>query len=150
MKIAIASDHRGYAAKERITALLKSAGHEVRDYGCNTQESCDYPDLALPAADSIARGDNERAVLICGTGLGMSIAANKIHGVRAALCHDELTAELSRKHNDANALCLAADLLGEQLMRMIVETWLATNFEGGRHARRIEKLARLENNNSEA
>lgn len=144
MKIAIASDHRGFSAKERICALLKSIGHEVRDYGCDGSESCDYPDLALPAADSVARGENDRAVLICGTGLGMSIAANKIAGIRAALCHDELTAELSRKHNDANALCLAADLLGEQLMRMIVETWLSTGFEGGRHARRIEKLARLE------
>jgi ribose 5-phosphate isomerase B len=144
MKIALASDHRGFAAKERVAALLKSAGHEVKDFGCKGAESCDYPDFAQPAAEAVARGESERAVLICGTGLGMSMSANKIGGIRAALCHDELTAEMSRKHNDANVLCLAADLLGEQLMRMIVETWLSTNFEGGRHARRIEKMLRLD------
>lgn len=146
MKVAVASDHRGFSAKERIAALLKSAGHEVEDFGCNGPTSCDYPDMALPAADAVAKGKMERAILICGSGLGMSIAANKVAGIRAALCHDELTAELSRKHNDANVLCLAGDLIGEQLMRMIVETWLSTNFEGGRHARRIEKLTRFERN----
>jgi ribose 5-phosphate isomerase B len=146
MKIALASDHRGFAAKDRIQALLRAAGHEVLDFGCNGQESCDYPDLGVPAAEAVSRDECDRAILICGTGLGMSIVANKVAGVRAALCHDELTAEMSRKHNDANVLCLAADLLGEQLMRMIVETWLSTGFEGGRHARRIEKIARLERN----
>jgi len=146
MKIALASDHRGFSAKDRIQALLRSAGHEVSDFGCGGPDSCDYPDLGVPAAEAVAKGQAERAILICGTGLGMSMVANKISGVRAALCHDELTAELSRKHNDANVLCLAADLLGEQLMRMIVETWLSTGFEGGRHARRIEKITRLERN----
>lgn len=144
MKIAVASDHRGFRAKEQIKQLLSGFGHEVRDFGCDSAESCDYPDLAVPAAQAVAGGDCERAIMICGTGLGMSIAANKVKRVRAALCHDELTAQLSRKHNDANVLCLPADLVGEQLMRLIVDTWLKTKFDAGRHARRNEKIARFE------
>jgi ribose 5-phosphate isomerase B len=144
VKIALASDHRGFAAKERIVALLKNNDHEIHDFGCKGADSCDYPDFALPAAQAVADGACECAVLICGTGLGMSIAANKVAGVRAALCHDEMTAAYSRKHNDANVLCLPADLIGEQMIRIILETWLSTKFEGGRHARRIEKIARIE------
>ena len=144
MKIALSADHRGYNAKERIKSLLTSTGHEVRDFGCDGAESCDYPDLAVAAAQAVADGESERAILLCGTGLGMSIAANKVKRVRAALCHDELTAQLSRKHNDANVLCLPADLIGEQLMRLIVESWLDTEFEGGRHARRVDKISRFE------
>lgn len=144
MKIAIASDHRGFAAKERVKTMLVHDGHQVTDYGCNGTEGCDYPDLAVPAAVSVADGENESGILICGTGLGMSIAANKIAGIRAALCHDELTAEMARKHNDANVLCLAGDLLGEQLVRIVVEKWLSTKFEGGRHQRRLDKIARIE------
>lgn len=146
MKIALSSDHRGFAAKERIKAQLAPLGHELVDFGCNDSSSCDYPDTGLPAAESVARGENERAILICGTGLGMSIAANKVRNVRAALCHDELTAQYSRKHNDANVLCLPADLVGEQLMSLIVDRWLGTQFEGGRHTRRIEKIAQYEGN----
>jgi ribose 5-phosphate isomerase B len=146
MRIAVSSDHRGYHAKERIRLLLTNAGHEVVDHGCHSAASCDYPDMAVLAAEAVAKGETDRAILICGTGLGMSIAANKVKKVRAALCHDELTAQLSRKHNDANVLCLPADLVGEQLMRLIVETWLSTEFEGGRHARRIEKIMRIEGN----
>ncbi len=146
MKIAVSSDHRGFSAKERTRKFLESTGHEVQDFGCDGQESCDYPDMALPAAEAVATGKCDCAILFCGTGLGMSIAANKVRRVRAALCHDELTAQLSRKHNDANVLCLPADLVGEHLMRMIVETWLNTKFEGGRHARRIEKIGHIEQN----
>jgi ribose 5-phosphate isomerase B len=146
MKIAISSDHRGFNAKEQIKGVLAKAGYEVCDFGCDSAASCDYPDMAMPAARAVARGECERAIMFCGTGLGMSIAANKVKSIRAALCHDELTAQLSRKHNDANVLCLPADLVGDQLMRMIVETWLQTGFEGGRHARRIEKINQIENN----
>ena len=144
MKIALSADHRGYSAKERVKSLLTSLGHEVHDFGCNGAESCDYPDLAVAAAQAVADGESERAILLCGTGLGMSIAANKVKRVRAALCHDELTAQFSRKHNDANVLCLPADLIGEQLMRLIVESWLDAKFEGGRHARRVDKISRFE------
>ncbi len=146
MKIAISCDHRGFAAKERIKKLLQESGHEVLDFGTDGQASCDYPDMAVTAANSVAEGDCERGILICGTGIGMSIAANKVRRIRAALCHDELTALLARKHNDANVLCLPADLVGDQLMRLIVNAWLNAEFEGGRHARRIEKISRYEGN----
>ena len=144
MKIAVGCDHRGYRAKERIKAFLKDDGHEVRDFGCDSAASCDYPDQALPAALSVAKGDSEVAVLLCGTGLGMSITANKVRGIRAALCHDELTAHYARKHNNANVLCLPADLVGEGLLKLIVESWIGTGFEGGRHQRRIDKISRYE------
>lgn len=144
MKIAVASDHRGFRAKERIKELLQHGGYEVHDFGCSSPESCDYPDYAVPAARAVAAGEYDRAIMVCGTGLGMSITANKVRHVRAALCHDELTAQLSRKHNDANVLCLPSDLVGEQLMRLIVEMWLTTKFEGGRHTRRIEKIDQIE------
>lgn len=147
MKIAISSDHRGYKAKQRIIEWLRQDNHEVTDCGCDNAESCDYPDMAKLAAGHVSTGEAERAILICGTGLGMSIAANKLRGVRAALCHDELTAQFSRKHNDANVLCLPADLIGDQLISLIVKCWLSTKFEGGRHARRIEKIESIERDN---
>ncbi len=147
MKISISSDHRGYRAKQRIAEMLRNAQHEVDDCGCDNAESCDYPDMAKIAAGRVSGGESDRAILICGTGLGMSIAANKLRRVRAALCHDELTAQLSRKHNDANVLCLPADLIGDQLLFLIVNSWLETKFEGGRHARRIEKITAIENEN---
>ncbi|HNO76650.1 MAG TPA: ribose 5-phosphate isomerase B [Phycisphaerae bacterium] len=147
MKISISSDHRGYRAKQRIAEMLRNAQHKVEDCGCDNAESCDYPDMAKIAAGHVSKGESDRAILICGTGLGMSIAANKLRGVRAALCHDELTAQLSRKHNDANVLCLPADLIGDQLLFLIVNSWLETKFEGGRHARRIEKIAEIEKEN---
>ncbi len=144
MKIAIGSDHRGYEAKERIKALLQGLGLNVTDMGTHSTQPCDYPDPGFAVAQAVARGEVERGVLFCGSGIGMSITANKVHGVRAALCHDELTAQMSRRHNDANVLCLPADLVGDALMQGIVRMWLNTEFEGGRHARRVEKIVAYE------
>ncbi len=145
MKIALAADHRGHALKERITVLVNELGHQIMDMGTNSSESCDYPDLAYPAARTVADGGAERAILFCGNGIGMSICANKVNGIRAALCHDELTAEMSRRHNHANVLCLASDILGEELARRIVSRWLSTEFQdGGRHTRRVKKVAWIE------
>jgi ribose 5-phosphate isomerase B len=147
MKIALSSDHRGFQAKEKIKAVLTGMGHEVRDFGCNSAASCDYPDTALPAAESIARGEAELGIMMCGTGIGMSMTANKVKGIRAALCHDELTAELARKHNNANVLCLPADLVGDELMKRVIHVWLNTKFEGGRHERRLNKISQYESTN---
>lgn len=147
MRIAVAADHRGHAAKERIVVLLSEQNHEVLDMGTNSGKSCDYPDIAYPAARAVAEGRAERAILVCGSGIGMSICANKVDGVRAALCHDELTAQVSRRHNNANVLCLASDVLGEELMRRIVDSWMSSEFEqGGRHERRVQKVAWIESN----
>ena len=146
MNVAICSDHRGFHAKELIKGYLKSAGHQVQDFGCDGTNSCDYPDFGLPGAIAVASGKAQRGIFFCGTGIGMSMTANKVKGVRAALCHDELTAEMSRRHNDANILCLPADLLGEALMRRVVDVWLQTEYEGGRHDRRIQKISDYESN----
>lgn len=144
MRVAVGSDHRGVHVKAKLMELLTRLGHTAEDVGTNTAESCDYPDLAALVARKVSNGEADRGILICGTGLGMCIAANKFHGVRAAPCHDDLTAELSRRHNDLNVLCLSADMLGERLIDRMVEIWLTTPFEGGRHARRVEKIAGLE------
>jgi len=145
MNIAIAADHRGYAVKEKIAVLLHEQGHNVLDMGTNSSKSCDYPDLAFPASRAVADNKADRAILICGSGIGMDLCANKVPGIRAALCHDELTAQMSRRHNDANILCLASDVMGEELMRRIVSSWLSTDFElGGRHERRVRKIAWIE------
>ncbi len=145
MKIAIAADHRGHAVKEKVAVLLAERGHDVVDMGTNSSRSCDYPDCAYPPARSVAEGSVDRAILICGSGLGMSISANKVGGIRAALCLDELTAQMSRRHNDANILCLASDTTGEELIRRIVIAWLDTDFEGGgRHQRRVDKIGMIE------
>ena len=145
MKIALAADHRGHAVKEMVAVLLTEQGHEVVDMGTNSARSCDYPDKAYPAARAVAEGKVDRAITVCGSGIGMTICANKIPGVRAALCHDELTAQMSRQHNDANILCLASDVLGEELIRRIVLSWLETEFDGGgRHERRVRKMAWIE------
>lgn len=144
MKIAIGSDHRGYDVKRRIVALLQNMGHEAVDVGAHGKESADYPDFAFRVAEEVGLGRAERGILICGTGIGMCIAANKVPGVRAAPCHDSITAEMSRRHNDANVLCLSADLLGEELIERMVRIWLETPFEGGRHARRVEKIRQYE------
>ncbi len=146
MNVALSSDHRGYSAKEQVKAYLERAGHGVNDFGCDKSESCDYPDTGFQSAVSVAHGKSDRGILFCGTGIGMSIVANKVKGVRAALCHDELTAELSRRHNNSNILCLPADLLGEELMRRVVDVWLRTEFEGGRHDRRLDKISEYESN----
>ncbi len=144
MKIAIASDHRGYEAKRRLVPLLRQWGHEVIDFGCDGGAACDYIDFAAPASDALVRGEVEAAVLLDGSGIGMSIAANKVIGVRAALVHDEVTARISREAAHANALCLGADLLGEAQLRSILDAFLNTPFGEGRHARRVEKLCELE------
>ena len=144
MKIAIGSDHRGFQVKGKLIELLKQLGHEAVDMGTHSGESIDYPDVAAIVGRMTAAGEVDRGILICGSGIGMCIAANKIPGVRAAPCHDDLTAEMSRRHNDLNVLCLAADMLGEKLIDRMVEIWLATAFEGGRHARRVEKITQLE------
>ena len=144
MRIAIGSDHRGFAVKQKLIELLKQLGQEVDDVGASCAESCDYPDIASVVGGKVSRHEVDRGILICGTGIGMSIAANKFPGVRAAPCHDDLSAEMSRRHNDLNVLCLSADMLGEKLIDRMVEIWLATEFEGGRHARRVEKIQQLE------
>ena len=147
MKIAVASDHRGYVIKGKILSLLKDLGEESLDYGPENSESVDYPDFASKVAEAVSNQTIDRGVLICGTGIGMCIAANKFPQVRAANCHDDLTAEMSRLHNDSNILCLSADLLGDRLVNRMVEIWVKTEFEGGRHARRIEKISQLESVN---
>lgn len=144
MKIAIGSDHRGLTAKQRILVVLNQMGHEVTDFGTNGADPVDYPDVAFPVASAVGQGSADRGILICGTGLGMSIAANKVPGVRATPCHDSVTAELSRSHNDANVMCLSGDLLGGELIDRMVRIWLQTPFDGGRHARRIEKIGKFE------
>lgn len=147
MRIAVGSDHRGTMMRDKIMKFLERQGHELVDKGTHSRESVDYPDVAAAVAESVSKKEVERGILICGTGLGMCIAANKFPGVRAAPCHDDLTAELSRRHNDLNVLCLSGDILGERLVDRLVEIWLKTPFEGGRHARRVEKIARLEKRN---
>ena len=144
MKIAIGSDHRGFEAKTRIVSVLHQLGHEVFDAGPNGRDSVDYPDYAFEVARAVSEGRAERGILICGTGIGMCIAANKVRERPRRACHDCITAEMSRRHNDANVLCLSADLLGEDLIDRMVRIWLETPFEGGRHARRTEKITRFE------
>ena len=144
MRIAIGSDHRGYHLKEMIVAYLRGKNHEVEDIGARGDESVDYPDFAAVVAKKVSEGAIDRGILICGTGIGMAIAANKFPGVRAAPCNDEVTAEVSRRHNDLNVLCLSADLIGPRVVEPVVEVWLETEFEGGRHARRVDKIGELE------
>jgi ribose 5-phosphate isomerase B len=144
MRIAIASDHRGFHLKEKVISLLKAKGHEVIDDGPSNESSVDYPDFAALVAKKVSSGTADRGILICGTGIGMAIAANKFPGVRAAACVDEVTAELSRRHNDLNVLCLSGDLLSSRSTERLVEIWMSTEFEGGRHQRRVEKIRELE------
>ena len=144
MRIAIGTDHRGFSLRAKLVELLQQLGHEVVDIGTFTPDAIDYPDIAAQVADKVSRGEVERGILVCGTGLGMCIAANKFPGVRATPCHDDITAELSRRHNDSNVLCLSADLLGERLIDRMIEIWLAAPFDGGRHQRRIQKITDLE------
>ena len=144
MKVAIAADHRGHDAVTPLAETVRAQGYEAIIYGACDGAPCDYPDRALPVARAVAAGEAERGILLCGSGIGMCITANKIPGIRAALAHDEFTAQISRAHNDANVLCLSADLLALKLIDRIVETWLATPFEGGRHARRVQKIAEIE------
>jgi ribose 5-phosphate isomerase B len=144
MKIVVGSDHRGFDVKRRVVTLLQQMNHEVEDLGAAGKESVDYPDFAYLVAKAVSDGQAERGILVCGSGIGMCIAANKVRGVRAAPCHDNITAEMSRRHNDANVLCLSADLLGGELIDRMIRIWLETPFEGGRHARRVGKIAQIE------
>lgn len=144
MKIGLGADHRGAASIKLLSEKLKSEGHEAQILGDSSGEPCDYPEPAYKVGHAVARGEIELGVLICGTGIGMCIAANKVKGVRAANVHDEITAQLSRSHNNSNILCLSADLLGQRLIEKIVEQWIQTPFAGGRHTRRIEKISAIE------
>lgn len=144
MKIAIGNDHRGVAVKQRVAGLLRDLGHDVSDLGTNGSASVDYPDSALQVGDAVGNGRADRGILICATGHGMCITANKVQGVRAVNCRDLVDTELSRRHNDSNVMCLSADLIGEEQIERLVRTWLDTEFEGGRHARRIEKITAFE------
>ena len=147
MKIAVASDHRGVDVKSRILEAVRSFGHEALNYGTDSDESVDYPDFASKVSSAVSSGEIDRGILICGTGIGMCIVANKFDGVRAAPVHDSLTAQLSRQHNDANVLCLSSDLISEAGLDRLIETWVKTEFEGGRHARRIDKIRNIEQDN---
>ena len=145
MKIAIASDHGGFDLKEQVKSWLQEMGHEAEDFGCLNKESCDYPDFGAAAARAVASGQCERGIVICTTGIGISITANKVKGIRCALCGEPWSAEMTRRHNDANMLAMGAGVVGPLLARRIVETFLTTEFEGGRHQRRIDKIAAVEN-----
>jgi ribose 5-phosphate isomerase B len=144
MRIAMSADHRGAAAARQVSDRLRSEGHQVELVGDVAGGVVDYPEPAWHVGKAVADGKADMGLLICGTGIGMSIAANKVKGVRAAVAHDELTAQISRSHNDANVLCLSADLLGQRLIENIIEVWLKTPFEGGRHARRLHKITAIE------
>ncbi len=144
MKIAIASDHGGNNLRREIVQLLVELGMEYVDFGPDSNESVDYPDFATPVANGVASGNFDRGILICGTGIGMSIAANKVKGIRCALVHDVFSAKATRQHNDSNILAMGERVIGPGLAREIVATWLNTTFEGGRHERRIGKLMELE------
>ena len=143
MRIAIGSDHRGCALKAIAIGVITETGHTYHDFGCYTEDAVDYPDIAALVAESIVRGEYDRGILICGTGIGMCIAANKVRGIRAAQCYDVFTAHRARLHNDAQICCLAAEEGGTKV-KVIVEDFLSTEFEGGRHIPRIEKIKEIE------
>jgi len=144
MRISVGNDHRGLGVKQELIRLLSRLGHDVADDGHNSDEACDYPDIAAAVAGKVAGGKADRGILVCGTGIGMAIAANKTPGIRAATVDDEVSAEISRRHNDLNILCLSADLIGKKNIDRIVEVWLTTEFDGGRHERRLNKIRDLE------
>ena len=145
MKISIGSDHGGYALKQELIAYLQEKGHEVEDFGCHDTSSCDYPDFGEAAARAVASGACERGIVICTTGIGISISANKVKGIRCALCSEPYSAEMTRRHNDANMLALGAGLTAPMMAKRIVDVFLDTGFEGGRHQRRIDKMMAIEN-----
>ena len=141
MKISLGCDHGGLDLKEKIKAHLEEKGYEVKDFGTHTLDSCDYPDYVKPAAEAVAKGECDRGIVLCSTGIGVSIAANKVKGVRCALLSDLMSARLTREHNDTNVMAMGAFIVGEALAKEIVDTWLTTEFsQGERHARRIAKL----------
>lgn len=144
MKISMGCDHGGYRLKEHIKAYLTAQGHEVLDCGCNSLDSCDYPEFGAAAARAVADGSCERGIVICTTGIGISITANKVKGIRCALCSEPLSAEMTRKHNNANVLAMGAGMTGPNMAERIVDTFLSTEFEGGRHQRRVDGIAAVE------
>lgn len=145
MKLAIGCDHGAYEYKEILKALLEKEGHTVTDFGTYSTDSCDYPDYASAVAKSVAAGENDKGIVLCGTGIGASIAANKVKGIRCALCSDPLSARLTREHNDSNVLAMGQRIIGEELMKEIVRVWLTTEFSHEeKHQRRIDKVAKLE------
>jgi len=144
LRVALGSDHAGFALKEEIKDYLREAGVEYHDFGTFGPEAVDYPDFALAVAEAVAHGRFERGILCCGTGVGVAIAANKVPGIRAALCHDTFSARASREHNDANVLTLGARVIGPGLAREVVAVWLAAEFAGGRHRRRVDKIRAIE------
>lgn len=144
MKIGLGNDHAGFDIKDDIITLLENLGHEVIDFGTNSNTSCDYPIFASVVSKAVKKGEVERGILICGSGIGMSIAANKYPGIRAALCTMPEMAKLSRMHNDANVLCIGSRLCSIELLKEIVTVWLQTEFEGDRHVQRIQKIADIE------
>ncbi len=148
MRISIGSDHRGVHIKARLIASLIDCGHEVCDMGTDGEQSVDYPDFASAVCRLVATGACDRGILICGTGIGMAIAANKFRGVRAANCYDEVMAEICRRHNNVNVLCLPGDLIGDRPVDDLVTLWLTTEFEAGRHERRLDKITQIEADNS--
>lgn len=144
MKIALACDHGGLNLKREVIKYLEAHGYEYVDFGTDSFDSCDYPDYALPAAEAVASGECERGILICSTGIGVSIVANKVPGVRCAHCHDSYCAEFTRLHNNANVLAMGEKVVGTGYALKIVETFLTTEFEGGRHSRRVDKITDIE------
>ena len=144
MKISIGSDHGGYALKQELIAYLQEKGHEVKAFGCHDTSSCDYPDFGEAAARAVASGACERGIVICTTGIGISISANKVKGIRCALCSEPYSAEMTRRHNDANVLAMGAGMIAPMMAKRIVDVFLSTEFEGGRHQRRIDKMMAIE------
>jgi ribose 5-phosphate isomerase B len=140
MKIAVGADHRGFELKEKVKRYLTKLGHQVTDFGTDSTESVDYPDFGFKVAESVARGNADFGITVCWTGNGMNIVANKVKGIRSALCLDDEMAMLARAHNDANVLALASNFVWEEMAKKILDVWLTTEFEGGRHARRLEKI----------
>ena len=144
MKIALAADHAGFAFKEQLLAELRRLGHEPTDFGTSGTESCDYPDFAIPAVQSVAEGKNDRGILVCTNGIGMAMVANRVPGIRGALVYNARSAAMTRQHHDSNVLCLGAGEFPPEALLDWVRIWLSTEFEGGRHARRIGKVTALE------
>ncbi|MGC8721858.1 MAG: ribose 5-phosphate isomerase B [Caldisericaceae bacterium] len=146
MKMAIGSDHAGFRLKEIIKEYLIKLNYSVEDFGTHSEDRVDYPDYAFPVAEAVARGDFDVGILICGTGIGMSITANKVKGIRASLCNDIYTAHAAKEHNDANILCMGGRVIGDEVAKEIVNTWLNAKFEGGRHSQRLSKISNYERN----
>ncbi|MDF2521320.1 MAG: sugar-phosphate isomerase, RpiB/LacA/LacB family [Clostridia bacterium] len=144
MKLAIGSDHGGFALKSEILKHIQGQGYDVKDFGCYSTDSVDYPDVGSAVAEAVAKGEYDRGIIICGTGIGISIAANKVPGIRAALCGDCFSAKASREHNNANILAMGERVIGVELAKMIADIWLTTEFSGGRHSRRVDKIGDIE------